>query len=116
MHRLTALVLATMLGAPAAEVDKPDFRTLALAIPSGVRVRVTTMDKKTIQGRITAITADGITLHVIKRSQVTWRNIPYERMKSIRQMSDSLTFLDVARVPLDCAYLVGAITWIALGG
>lgn len=116
MFRQIAITLATVLCLPAAEVAKPDIRAIALEIPSGVPVRVKTTDKKTVQGKLTAVTSDGVTLQVIEKDQITERAVPFAEMKSIKQTNKPMSSGAVVLMTLAVIYGIGLIIGLAIGG
>ena len=116
MFRLIAVTLAATLCLPAAEVAKPDIRAVALEIPSGVPVRIKTTDKKAIQGKLTAVTSDGVTLQVVEKDQVTERTVPFAEMKSIKQTNKQMSSGVVVLITLGVLYGLGIIVGLALGG
>ena len=109
MFRPIAITLATILCLPAAEVAKPDIRAIALEIPSGVPVRIKTTYKKTVQGKLTAVTSDGVTLQVVDKDQITERTVPFAQMKSIKQTNKPMSAGAVVLIALGVFYLIGII-------
>lgn len=83
MIRLVAIILAATLCLPAAGTGQPGVRALALEIPSGALVRIKTTDKQTIRGKLTTLTAEGVTLQLLENDRITERTVPFNSMKSI---------------------------------
>ena len=116
MFRLIAITLATTLCLPAAEVAKPDIRAIALEIPAGVPVRIKTTDKNTVQGKLTAVTSDGVTLQAVDKDQITERTVPFAQMKSIKQTNKPMSAVAAVLITLGVLYGIGLIIGLAIGG
>ena len=116
MFRLIALVLSATLCLPGAEVAKPDIRSLALEIPTGAPVRVRTTGKQTIQGKLTAVSSEGVTLQILDKDQITDRTVPFAAMKSITQTNKPMSSGKVVLITLGVLYAFGALLSLAIGG
>ena len=116
MFRLTAIVLSTILCLPAAEVTKPDIRTIAREIPTGVPVLIKTTSKQSIQGKLANITAEGVTLQVVEKGQINDRTVPFSDMKSIKQTNKPMGGAKSALITLAVLYAFGALLSLAIGG
>ena len=115
MFRLTAVVLATTLCLPAAEVTKPDIRTIALVIPTGALVRIKTTSKQTIQGKLTNTTSEGVTLQVVEKDQITERTVPFADMKSIKQTNKPIGVGKTVLIALGMIYGIAFLIGLAFG-
>ncbi len=85
MFRPIALIVAATLCLPAAEAARPDIRAIALEIPTGAMVRIKTTDKQTVQGKLTAVSGEGVTLLLLENDRITERPVPFSSIKSIQQ-------------------------------
>ncbi len=113
MFRFIAIVLAGALCLPAADVNKADIRAIALSIPAGALVRIKTTDRQTIRGKLTAISAEGVTLQLLENNRIVERTAPFSSMKSIQETNRPLTagkaVLIFFGVMFGLAYLIGGI-------
>jgi len=116
MFRLIALALAAALCLPAAEPTKPDIRTAALAIPTGAPVRIKTTAQQTVQGKLTAITSDGVVLQVVEKDVIADRSVPFAEMKSIKQTNKPMSSGKVVLITLAVLYGIGLLIGLAVGG
>ncbi|HEY3442784.1 MAG TPA: hypothetical protein VGK29_18635 [Paludibaculum sp.] len=116
MFRLIAIILAATLCLPAAEVAKPDMRAVALEIPTGSPVRIKTLSKETVQGKLTAITTDGVTLQVLEKDQISERSVAFHDVKSIQQTNKPMSAGKVVLITLAVLYGIGALIGLAIGG
>lgn len=116
MFRLIALVLAAALCLPAAEPAKPDIRAIALEIPTGSPVRIRTFGKTTVQGKLTAITTDGVTLQVLEKDRILERSVAFGDVKSIQQTNKPMSGGKVVLITLVVLYGIGALIGLAIGG
>ena len=116
MFRLTSIALAATLCLPAAELAKPDIRTVALEIPTGVSVRIKTIGKQTVQGKLVAITSEGVSLQMVEKDQIAERSMPFSDMKSIRQTNKPMSAGKVVLLAIGVTYGILVIIGIAIGG
>jgi hypothetical protein len=116
MCRLIAITLAVTLCLPAEQAAKPDIRAVALEIPTGVPVRIRTVSKQTIHGKLTAVTPDGVTLQVLEEDRITERAVPFTGMKSIKQTNKPMSGGKVVLITLGVLYAIGALIGLAIGG
>ena len=111
-----AIFLAAAICLPAAESAKPNIRTAALAIPTGAPVRIKTTAKQTVQGKLTAVTSDGITLQVVDRDVIADRSVPFSEMESIKQTNKPMSSGKVVLITLAVLYGIGLLIGLAVGG
>jgi hypothetical protein len=109
MFRLTAMVLAAALCLPAAQTAKPDPGSVAAAIPIGAMVRIKTLDKQTLEGRLTGFTGDGITVQTGEGPRLATRTVAFAEMRSIQHTNKPLS-------PLANKLIVIGVVWAVLAG
>ncbi|MGJ5815068.1 hypothetical protein [Paludibaculum fermentans] len=85
VHRLLALLLATVCGLSAA-----DLRAKALDIPNGAKVEVQMNSREKISGLLRAVSEQGITVELSAGQPVTQRTIAFEEMKSLKYPRNGL--------------------------
>ncbi len=116
MFRLIAIVLASTLCLPSVEAAKPDPRTAALVIPAGATVRIKTIDKQTIEGRLGATTPESVTVQVLAQNQISERTVAFAEMKSIQQTNKPMAQGKEVLITLGFLYLILAGISMAFGG
>ncbi|MBN9659486.1 MAG: hypothetical protein J0H49_14985 [Acidobacteria bacterium] len=85
VHRLLALLLATVCGLPAA-----DLRSKALDIPNGAKVEVQTRSGEKLKGLLRAVAEEGITVELVSSQPGAQRVFAFDEMKSLKYPRNGL--------------------------
>ncbi len=116
MFRPIAMVLAATLCLPTVEAAKPDPREAVLVIPAGASVRIKTIDKQTIEGRLGATTSESVTVQILAKDQIRERTVAFAEMKSIRQTNKPMSAGKAVLITLGVIYSIAYIIVGASGG
>lgn len=85
VHRLLALLLATVCGLSAA-----DLRSKALDIPNGAKVEIQTNAREKIAGLLRGVAEEGITVEIAATHPGPPRLIAFEDIKSLKWRRDGV--------------------------
>jgi hypothetical protein len=89
------------------EATHPGAAEQAAALPLGSVVTVKTLDKKTLTGRLGALSANGFELQIGKGNSVSTQTLAFVDVKSIKQKSKGMS--TGAKVAIGIAVGVGAV-------
>lgn len=114
MFRLSALLLVAALCLPAKQIPKRDVRAIALEIPAGASVRIKLEGKQPVQGRLAAISEEGLTVQVIVRDRIEARSVAFAEMRSIQQTNKPMGAGAAVLITFGVIYSLGVIFALAV--